>query len=76
MVFISVVCALPDHFDWNTGGAMLAASDPVSALAGMMEIGAEPRPITISSAESVMNDGCGVLSFAPFVQGGVRGRDH
>jgi NhaP-type Na+/H+ or K+/H+ antiporter len=66
---VFVVYALPDFFDWNTGmmfGAMLAASDPVSVLAGMKEIGADPRLITIISAESIMNDGCGVLLFTPF----------
>ena len=55
-------------------GAMHAASDRFGARC-IKEIGAERRPITIISVESVMNDGCGVVSYAPFVQGDVRGRD-
>ena len=38
--------------------AMLAASDPVAMLAGMKELGADPRQITIISAVSNMKTGC------------------
>jgi len=64
-----VVFLLPQYFDWNTGmmfGAMLAASDPVAVLAGMKELGADPRLTTIISGESIMNDGCAVVLFTLF----------
>jgi len=46
--------------------AMLATSDPVAVLAGMKELGADPRLITIISAESNVNDGCAVVLATPF----------
>jgi len=64
-----VVFLLPQYFDWNTGmmfGAMLAASDPVAVLAGMKELGADPRLTTIISGESIMNDGCALVLFTLF----------
>jgi NhaP-type Na+/H+ or K+/H+ antiporter len=66
---VFVVYWLPQYFDWYTGmmfGAMLAASDPVAVLAGMKELGADPRLTTIISGESIMNDGCAVVLFMPF----------
>ena len=55
-------------------GAMLAASDPVPVLAGMTVSGADRRLITFTSAESIINDGPGVLLFSPFRWGDCRGR--
>ena len=45
--------------------AMLAAYR-VALLAGMNEIGADPRPLTTISDESVINDGCTALSSSTF----------
>ena len=42
---------------------MLSASDPVAILVWLKELGANPRLLTIVSAESIMDDGC-TLSFA------------
>jgi len=69
LMCLFVKYSYPQYFDWNTGmmfGAMLAASDPVAVLAGMKELGADPRLITIISLESIMNDGCAVVLFMPF----------
>ena len=60
----------------GTMGAMLAASDPVPVLTGMTVSGADCRLITLTSAESIINDGPGVLLFSPFRRGGCGGRGH
>jgi len=69
LMCVFVMALLPQYFDWTTGmmfGAMLAASDPVAVLAGMKELGADPRLTTIISGESIMNDGCAVVLFTLF----------
>eukprot|EP00931_Biecheleriopsis_adriatica_P007107 TRINITY_DN108421_c0_g1_i1.p1 TRINITY_DN108421_c0_g1~~TRINITY_DN108421_c0_g1_i1.p1 ORF type:complete len:715 (-),score=130.41 TRINITY_DN108421_c0_g1_i1:20-1843(-) len=69
LMCIFIVYLLPQYFDWSTGmmfGAMLAASDPVAVLAGMKQLGADPRLTTIISGESIMNDGCAVVLFTLF----------
>ena len=77
LVCAFVVYLLPKYFDWNTGmmfGAMLAASDPVAVLAGMKELGADPRLTTIISGESIMNDGCAVVLFTLFYGVALEGK--
>jgi NhaP-type Na+/H+ or K+/H+ antiporter len=77
LVSAFVVYLLPQYFDWNTGmmfGAMLAASDPVAVLAGMKELGADPRLTTIISGESIMNDGCAVVLFTLFYGAAFEGK--
>eukprot|EP00928_Gymnodinium_smaydae_P044071 TRINITY_DN29425_c0_g1_i1.p1 TRINITY_DN29425_c0_g1~~TRINITY_DN29425_c0_g1_i1.p1 ORF type:complete len:324 (-),score=48.47 TRINITY_DN29425_c0_g1_i1:313-1218(-) len=42
---------------------MISATDPVAVLAGMKELGCDPRLVTIVGGESVLNDGCAVVIF-------------
>ena len=53
-------------------GASIGASNPDAGLAGMKEFGADLSLITTISAESIMNDGCGVFLFHTLLHSSLR----
>jgi CPA1 family monovalent cation:H+ antiporter len=63
-------------FDWKFGllfGALVAATDPVAVTALFKEIKAPPRLATLVEAESLFNDGTGIV-FLSLVMAFVTGR--
>lgn len=66
-VIVAVVLHLAAGLSMNEGflvGAMVSATDPVAVVATMRRVRAPRRLVTLVDAESLFNDGTGVLVFA------------
>ena len=56
-------------------GAMLSATDPVAVVSLFKRLHAPTRLSTVVDAESLLNDGTGIVLFAIALRGDLRARD-
>ena len=69
MMLISLI--FPTYADWNWTvalmfGALISATDPVAVVALLQELGTSKRFSTLIDAESLLNDGTGIVLFMVF----------
>lgn len=70
-ILMGIVALLPfeTSWDWNLAlmfGALISATDPVAVVALLNELGTSKRFSTLVDAESMLNDGTGIVLFMLF----------